>query len=81
MTEPSTRIVEAIADWKGVDTTALEQPLYDVVDTDAIDELLDAERPVQVTFEYDGLVVSVDSDDTVQISPTERPEQYPSFTE
>lgn len=79
MTEPSTTIIEAVADWKQIDSTELDQPLYEVLDPDALDTLLDADGPVRVTFEYDELCVSVDSSGEVDLTPKESLDRPPRF--
>ncbi|ELY65709.1 HalOD1 output domain-containing protein [Natrinema versiforme] len=67
----SLRIVEALADATGTDAHDLD-PLYNVVDPEALDQLCgpDSNAGVRVEFEYDGAVVEVDSDGTVAVDGT-----------
>lgn len=61
----SEAVVEAVADAEGVEPTEL-QPLYDVIDPDALDSLFrpqfDGRHPSrgEITFRYHGYVVHVD---------------------
>lgn len=59
---PTTAVVNAVAEIDGVDVTELE-PLYETIDTDALNVLLDAPKTqIEVTFEYDGYLVAVTKD-------------------
>ncbi|MGQ3412919.1 HalOD1 output domain-containing protein [Natrinema sp. LN54] len=64
----SLRIVEALADATNTDAHELE-PLYNVVDPEALDRLCgpDSSGGVRVEFEYDGVLVEVGSDGTVAV--------------
>lgn len=73
---PSQAVVERVADAENVDPLALDVPLYDAVDPDALDALFDPTvgKPSttgRVTFEYYGHTVVVASDGTVTL-PNER---------
>ncbi|MFB1065656.1 HalOD1 output domain-containing protein [Natrinema sp. H-ect4] len=64
----SLRVVEALA--TATDTAAHElEPLYNVVDPEALDQLFtqDTNNGVRVTFEYGDSLVEVRSDGTVSI--------------
>ncbi|PGF16070.1 hypothetical protein CP556_08035 [Natrinema sp. CBA1119] len=64
----SLRVVEALA--TATDTAAHElEPLYNVVDPEALDQLFqqDTNGGVRVTFEYGDSLVEVRSDGTVSI--------------
>lgn len=71
---PSTRIVREVAAAEGIDPADLTPPLYESIDTDAVDALFAAagSRPppvgARVTFSYHGYLVCVDGtgDVTVQ---------------
>ncbi|WP_049929050.1 HalOD1 output domain-containing protein [Halopiger goleimassiliensis] len=65
---PSLRVVDAIATTTDTDPLELE-PLYNVVDPEALDRLFraDADVTASVRFEYDGHTVEVRSDDTVVV--------------
>ena len=76
-TSLSQAIVEAVAEREGVDVTDVEpptyEPLYTVVDPEALDQLfsptLGADRCLgSVTLQYAGYVVTVDSDGAVELS-------------
>jgi hypothetical protein len=60
-TPPTIAVVEAVAAAEGCDPLDLPS-LYDVVDTDAVDELVsDPDRPIKIAFDYAGHSVSVSS--------------------
>ena len=57
---PSLRGREAVADADDVDPAGLEPPLYDVVDTNALDRLFEpTTRHGQLSFHYRGHEISV----------------------
>jgi hypothetical protein len=65
-------IVEAVAERKGVPSLRLQPRLYDAVDTDALETILDgassgSNTPVEVRFEYAGYSVTVRSDGTLAV--------------
>ena len=71
--QPSTAVVEAVADALGCEPFDLS-PLQHHVDADALDALVaggtdDDGDGVRVTFEYEEFEVTVDSDAGVVISP------------
>lgn len=63
-------IVERIAEREGIDPIELHPPLYESVDTDALESLTDSstDERLQITFSYQGYLVRVDGAGTVQIS-------------
>ncbi|MDF9747260.1 HalOD1 output domain-containing protein [Natrinema salsiterrestre] len=67
----SLRVVEALADATDTDAHELE-PLYNVVDPEALDTLFerDSSVPIRVEFEYDDSSVEVRSDGTVTVDGT-----------
>ena len=76
--EPSTRVVEAIAEAEGVDPVALDPPLNAVIDLDALDELFSPTSGVprpsgRVEFEYDHYEVVVEGDGAVTVEPKDAP--------
>lgn len=80
--QPSVRVVEAIAAAEGVDPAALEPPLYDVVDPDALDTLADSlcrnggqfdGVASRVEFTYRTYRVEVEMGNGVDVTVTERP--------
>ncbi|QLH76502.1 hypothetical protein HZS55_03910 [Halosimplex rubrum] len=60
-------VIETIADVTGTDPLTMEPPLYEVVDTDALDALYESGATATVEFEYDGHSVVVDGDGTVTV--------------
>lgn len=69
--EPVTQqVITAVAEKEGVDEADLETPLYDVIDPDALDTLFRGGSGT-VRFEYLEYVVTVDSDNTVEVAPAE----------
>lgn len=72
---PSTQVIEAVAEATDSVQTEL-QPLYEVIDPDALDSLyssLDARSTATVTFRYEGCSVTVRTDGetapTVNVTP------------
>lgn len=63
----SVRVAEALADAAGTDPVALEPPLNDVVDTEALDALAASDADARVEFTYDGRRVTVRADGTVVV--------------
>ena len=66
---PSIALVEAVADRKKVDPTDLP-PLYDVVDPDALDTLLDDVE--EVSFAYSGYHVTLRTGGVARVVDSER---------
>lgn len=67
----STRVIEAIADARGVDPTDLNVPLYREIDIEALDRLCaDNVRALSVTFTYDGTTVTVRSNGRIEVGET-----------
>lgn len=67
----SLRVIEALSDATGTEADELE-PLYNVVDPEALDQLFQpaSDADVRVEFEYDGLLVEVRSNGTVTVDGT-----------
>jgi len=63
----SERVVTAVADAAGVDPSALDAPLYDAVDPDALDKLYDERPHPTVEFAYGGHSVVVEPGGTVDV--------------
>lgn len=74
---PSTAVIEAIAAYHGTEPTDLDQPLYEVIDPDALDALfanagtVDRPAPDLVAFSYDGCRVQVFRDGSIDLSPVD----------
>jgi len=66
-------IVEAVAAAKGVDSRELTPPLYDVIDPDALTQLVESGKrsgsDVAVTFDYGNWQVQILGDDVVSVTP------------
>ena len=61
----SERVIELVAEQKGVDEGSLAAPLYDAIDPDALNSLF-RNTEGTVAFEYLDLVVTVDHEGTVE---------------
>lgn len=71
--EPSTAVVSAVADVTGREPTELP-PLQRHVDADGLNSLLtrgavDGTGPIQVSFSYAGVRVTIDSAGTLDVRP------------
>ena len=64
-TPPSTALVRAVADARGVKPTDL-RPLYEVVDAEALDALVQ-KREVTMTVEYHDFVATIRSDGRIEL--------------
>lgn len=78
----SMTVIETVAEAKGVDTLDLE-PLYDVVDPDALDAFVrpsGASTPAttEVSFSMDGCDVVVQGDGEVVVTPPEEKTKNPA---
>lgn len=60
-------IVETVAEATGRDPRSLHPPLNDVVDPDALEQLIDGDGLTRVSFEYSGRTVVVDGDGRVTV--------------
>lgn len=65
----SKRVIEAVAEQKGVDQPELES-LTEVVNPDAINDLFDAsnEEIIELQFEYEGVLVHINNIEEISIS-------------
>lgn len=63
----SYQVIEALAAAKDADPLSMGPPLYERVDPDALDMLLDMDAPVEIKFDYDGHTVVAESDGTITI--------------
>lgn len=62
-------IAERIAEREGLTSINLQPPLYESVDTDALEALLDSSNDaISVSFTYQGYAVHVDGTGSVRIS-------------
>ncbi|WP_459193527.1 HalOD1 output domain-containing protein [Halosimplex sp. J119] len=60
-------VIETLASVTDTDPLTMEPPLYDVVDTDALDSLYESGAEASVEFEYNGHTVAIDADRTVTV--------------
>ncbi|PSP84312.1 hypothetical protein BRC83_05410 [Halobacteriales archaeon QS_1_68_17] len=67
---PSVRIVEEIARLEGVDSVDLSPPLYEVLDPEALDGMVedDDDTGGRITFGYAGYRVAVDADGGIDVT-------------
>ena len=69
----SAAVIDAVARRAAIDPVELETPLYDAIDPDQLNALVDGagrsnRSPVEVTFRYHGYTVTVDSDLAVTVA-------------
>jgi hypothetical protein len=75
----SERVIFEIAGRKGVDPVEIDEPLYEVIDPDALDSLVESasrtfgRSSVTVSFTYCGYDVTVTGDEEVRVSDALRP--------
>jgi len=68
----SLEIIEALADYRGVDPLELDFALGEKIDPEALETVLDSDtEDLQVTFTIDGTTVSVADDGTIMISDSQ----------
>lgn len=72
MSNPSHEVISAVAAADDVDPKALDPPLHDVLDVEALDRLLDwasdhRDNALVVSFEYAGYQVTVSRDGRVEL--------------
>lgn len=65
---PSLAVVRAVASREGVAPEELPEPLYDSIESDALDDLLET-GPGRVRFEYLGYEVTVRGTGDVELEP------------
>lgn len=63
---PSERVIETVAETSASDPLELP-PLFEYVDSDALDAFVRGLDQGEVTFQYAGRTVTVDSDGTINI--------------
>jgi hypothetical protein len=67
---PSITLVKALAEAKGVSPTELDNPLYDTVDPEALDELVDSTDDgtgLRLLFELEGYQATVTASGDVEL--------------
>jgi hypothetical protein len=73
LTSTSIAVIEAIAEHEALDPLYLELPLYEVIDTDALDSLIGGDlehgpSEISVRFSYNGCRVHVSGDGSVEVT-------------
>jgi hypothetical protein len=66
----SERVVDALADATGTDPVALDPPLYEVVEPDALDAVVASSDDLSVSFDYGDHRVVVHADGSVTVGGT-----------
>ena len=70
--EPSIRVVEAVAREAGEPPETMSPPLYDVIDPDALDDLItNCSTELTVAFEYNGYEVEVSGEGSISVAPSD----------
>ena len=64
---PSTEVIERVATANGVLPEELDQCLYDVIDPDALDEIIASMNEGYLCFEFAGIPVTITSDGSVSV--------------
>lgn len=64
----SEAVLAAVAEREGLDETDLSEPLYDAIDPDALNALVQSGRG-HVSFQYAGYLVTVDHDRNIRLTP------------
>lgn len=68
---PSQAIIDAVADAEETTPLALDPPLYEAVDPDALDTVFQDGTDGTVSFSYHGYAVEVSSGGEVVVSPVD----------
>lgn len=70
-TDPSVAVIQVLAEARGVGVEEIEQPLYDIVDPDALDRLFTGRSHAnvgsRVVFEFDAHEVTVHADGDILV--------------
>ena len=64
----SEAVLEAVAEIEGVDSSELSEPLFSVIDPDALDTLFQTSNGI-LTFSYHGHVITVEASGKVRAEP------------
>ena len=64
---PSDAVLEVVAAVEGCDPTELDVPLYECIDPDALDAVVDSPLSRRIRFTYHGYELAVDGDGTVTV--------------
>ncbi|MFC7140845.1 HalOD1 output domain-containing protein [Halosimplex aquaticum] len=60
-------VIETIASVTDMDPLTMEPPLYEAIDTDALDSLYENGAVASVEFEYNGHTIRIDDEQTVTV--------------
>lgn len=72
--EITDRLIEAVAAEAGTDPMALDRPLYEVIDADALNALFSgSKRPDSVTFGYLGYRIEVHGTGRIDVTDGDQP--------
>lgn len=70
--QASVAVVEKVANAEGTEPMALEPSLYEAIDPEALDRLVEsADRSLTVVFTFSGYTVRVDESANVTLTPVE----------
>ena len=64
---PSTAVIQAVAACEGVEPMELMEPLGETIDPDGLNSVCRTST-VHVTFEYHGYIVTIDTDNQVDVA-------------
>ena len=68
----SSRVVAALASATDTEPRNVDPPLYETIDPDALDAVVDSATDLEVSFEHDGRTVVVRADGSVAVDGTVR---------
>ena len=66
--EPSTAVVETVAAAEGWEPAEVPEPLYESIDPDALEALVESVDEGRITFSYLGYDITVDADGHVSLA-------------
>lgn len=70
--QPSTSVIEAVADAEDTVPVLLNRQLYDAIDPTALNQLFDCDStPGHVQFQYHGYQITVYNADDIKIEPAD----------
>lgn len=65
---PHEAVLQAVAQTSGLDPIELDEPLYEAIDPEALDTLIESSADgVSVTFQYHGCIVTVNGSAGVKV--------------
>lgn len=66
----SSRVVAALASARNTEPRNVDPPLYETIDADALDTIVDSATDIELSFEHDGHTVVVRADGSVAVDGT-----------